>query len=279
MRKLFLALALSALASMPVSATKVRSASSPRVSAPVRVAPSVRVAPRIAPPVRVAPVVPQVRVAPPAIRVAPPARVAPPPAVNQAGPKISRPSAPAVPAPQVNVAGKQQVPAGVQPQQKQVATSPRMSEADKALKNKVAMQGGPKFKTRADAVSSFRAQHATEYNTHFNVQPSVRPIYIPSTYRISNGAIVNIVYDPFYRGYGYYNQGRWFEYDLFMDMVMLEAVLNQPQYQQQYAYAPPVVVATGVPVQGVGGGTILVVFLIVIGVVVVVAILANRASS
>jgi hypothetical protein len=103
------------------------------------------------------------------------------------------------------------------------------SGADVALRNK-SIQTGTRFQTRESAINDFKIKHADKYPTRFVSEPRIRPSYIPSYYTYG-GTRYNIIYNPYYGGYGYWGPGHvWMMYDLMTDAIMLNTLMNNHGY-------------------------------------------------
>jgi hypothetical protein len=165
------------------------------------------------------------------------------------------------------------------------AAPARTTATDRALTNKVALNGGTTFRTKNEAVQSFRNQYASKYTTTFTTRPSVRPSYIPDYYTISGGPRVHVIYDYGHHGYGYYYGGRWTTYDPFMDALVLSTLMNQNNYyvDPNYGYVDPAAVqpvqtvqTVPVAVQTTSTGSttnvLLVILIIAVGITIIVLV-------
>lgn len=75
------------------------------------------------------------------------------------------------------------------------------SDASSALKQK---QSIAPPKPRSEYVNDFKQKNADKYKNDFKTEPTTRPSYIPQT-TVVGGTTVNIIHNPGYGGYGYYN--------------------------------------------------------------------------
>lgn len=100
---------------------------------------------------------------------------------------------------------------------------------DNALRQK-ALQSGTAYKTKDDAINSFKSKNADKFPTKFSSEPKTRPDYIPNTYT-SGGNTYNVVYNSNFGGYGYYNGlGAWIAYDVMTDALMMNALMARNSY-------------------------------------------------
>lgn len=127
---------------------------------------------------------------------------------------------------------------------KSTSSPPAMSSAEKALYER-AKQSGTVFASREEAAVSFKQKYASEFKSTFDREPPVRPTYIPSTYTYSTGHTTTVIYEPRYRGYGYWsgggpNLGDFILYDMLADAAMSQRVYVQKGY---YVGPPPTYVS------------------------------------
>ena len=150
------------------------------------------------------------------------------------------------------------------------------SNADDALSNKVKQSGSSPI-TRSHAEEEHRNVSAprpsnngvsrpvrTNVHYRYTSEPSVWPSGLPRSYYYG-GYHYNVIYDPFYHGYGWYVGSRWFYYD-----VMFNAA-NAVAYNNAYNNQPVAVYSNGD--SGAAAG-IVYGMLVIIGLVVVFVIIA-----
>lgn len=172
------------------------------------------------------------------------------------------------------------------PFQQPKPTVATQSPADVALANR-ARASGTSFNNRQEAIDSFKNRYSTSttYTYRYTTPPTVWPTHIPHSYRYNN-LDYGIVYNPTYSEYGYWYGSTWRHYDLYSDLVMMDVVMHQ----HDYYYSPPIVtydagysqpyntqpvVVNSVPPNG---WTFLIVVGVILGLVVVVAVVANLKS-
>jgi hypothetical protein len=111
-----------------------------------------------------------------------------------------------------------------------------MSKADKALYEQ-AKTKGTAFKTRDEAVNTFKQQNESKYKNQFSSEPAQRPNYVPEYYSGPGGARYNVTYRSDLGGYGYYNPslGQWMLYSAMADAVMVNSLMHS----HGYYYGPP----------------------------------------
>lgn len=139
---------------------------------------------------------------------------------------------------------------------------PTMSAADQALYNKAKVQGTA-YTDQKTATNDFKKKYSEQYSNTFGSEPSARPDYIPKTTTVS-GQQREVVYIPSIRGYGYYDNGTPRAYDVMMDMAMLSVLMNR----NGYYYGPPPSTQPAYE-SSEDGSTVLIVFGVLVGVVVV----------
>ena len=123
-----------------------------------------------------------------------------------------------------------------------VVTQKYKSQTDKAAYEK-AVKSGTAFKTRDEAVSSFKTQHGSKYTSKYTSEPATRPSHIPQTTEVG-GRSYNVTYNQGMGGYGYMNSlGTWMMFDAMTDMVVMTSLMNNHGYYHgsPYQAAPQVV--------------------------------------
>jgi hypothetical protein len=117
-----------------------------------------------------------------------------------------------------------------------------MSKADKALYEQ-AKTKGTAFKTRDEAVNTFKQQNENKYKNQFSSEPAQRPNYVPEYYSGPGGARYSVSYRSDLGGYGYHDSslGRWMLYSTMADAVMVNSLMHS----HGYYYGPPPVVHYG----------------------------------
>jgi hypothetical protein len=107
-------------------------------------------------------------------------------------------------------------------------SSPKMSSADSALKAK-ATSTGVSYKSKDEAIATFRKENAVKYNTTFVKEPSIRPTYVPRT-TIIGGVNHTVIYDTRYHGYGWYVGPIWYPYSPLQDAAMMSILMANNGY-------------------------------------------------
>lgn len=108
---------------------------------------------------------------------------------------------------------------------------------------KKAVQSGNVYKTKDEALSSYKEKNAAKFKNTFDSEPSSRPTYIPSSTNVG-GTSYNVSYNPQFHGYGYYGpSGSWMMYDTIRDVAMLSMLMDRDNVV--VAAPPTTVVSTG----------------------------------
>jgi len=109
---------------------------------------------------------------------------------------------------------------------KRKSSAGKMSSADRALYNR-AKTSGTVFKSRSDALKTFKGKHASKYPAQFSSRPAVRPDYIRP-----NISVKGKKYKVFYRkgGYGYYIGPLWYLYSPFDDDFEADELMAENDY-------------------------------------------------
>lgn len=156
-----------------------------------------------------------------------------------------------------------------------VVTQKYKSATDKAIYEK-AVKNGTVFKTKDEAISSFKTTHGAKYTSTFPKEPVTRPTYIPQTTTVG-GRSYNVTYNQDRGGYGYMNSlGTWMMFDAMTDAVVMSSLMNNHGYYHGSPYAAQPAQNNQVVRSQSGMGTFGIVFVaigVVFFVIVVVVIL------
>jgi len=116
-----------------------------------------------------------------------------------------------------------------------VATQKYKSSTDKVVYEK-AVKSGTAFKTKDEAVSSFKTNHGAKYTSTFPKEPVTRPTYIPQTTNVG-GRDYNVSYNQDRGGYGYMNNlGTFMMFDAMTDAVVMSSLMNNHGYYHGSPY-------------------------------------------
>ena len=151
-----------------------------------------------------------------------------------------------------------------------VVTQKYKSSTDKVAYEK-ATKNGTAFKTKEEAISSFKTTHGAKYTSTFPKEPVTRPTYIPQTTNVG-GRDYNVSYNQDRGGYGYMNNlGTFMMFDAMTDAVVMSSLMNNHGYYHgsPYQATHPVVSQQS---QNVSSGWI--VFSVILCVVVFVVVIA-----
>jgi hypothetical protein len=143
-----------------------------------------------------------------------------------------------------------------------------MTATEKAAYERATAKGTA-FSNKNDAISKLKNDQAakTKYKSTFDVEPTKRPEYIPTSTKSSSGQSIPITYDASRHGYGYIDPvtSTWIMYDVFSDALMYDAILRQ----NDYIVVPQGSKVTTASAQGSSGVASFIIGFLVVAVIVV----------
>lgn len=158
---------------------------------------------------------------------------------------------------------------------KRVTTAPKRTAAQQKS-FETAKKNGTAFKSKSAATAAYKSKNAAKYTSKYAKQPATRPSHVPQTTMVG-GSSVNINYNVGRGGYGYTNSlGAFIMYDMMSDAIMMNRMMARDNYHYDTHHAP----TTRVIVHRKSNtGVLLFWSLVVIGVVVVICVVANKNKT
>jgi hypothetical protein len=123
-------------------------------------------------------------------------------------------------------------PPAIGPNVKRDVSAPQKSAVDVAAQRK-AISTGTAYKSKAQAIASFKSQNANKYPTKYAVEPTIRPSHIPRT-TIVGGSTHVVVYNRGFGGYGYFIGPIWYPYYPLADAAMLGVLMANSGHAYSY---------------------------------------------